>query len=217
MTTALLALALLAVKFQGPAQELLDLSEDEQWVLARGRRVVNCKAGNGKCAVPLLAVYSAATGKQASNWEGEESTTVHAARFLAGNAVHAVVSVRPSGATLLHWDWKAGTRAQSAQSLPSGWSYCILEDSGTVLIGGDRFAVVRDGKTTALLPSTGMSSPQWNFEFDCRHWRRDSSILAATAKPSVGLSWVDLSGGPAIPCATPTENIHNYAIKFLID
>ncbi len=213
MTTALLALALLSVKFQGPAQELLDLSEDEQWVLARGRRIVNCKAGNGKCAIPLLAVYSAATGKQASNWEGEESTTVNAARFLAGNAVHAVVSVKPSGATLLHWDWKAGTKAQSAQALPSGWPYCILEDSGTVLIGGDRFAVVRDGKTTALLPSTGMSRPQWNFEFECRHWRRASSILAATAKPSVGLSWVDLSGGPAIPCANPAENIHNYAIS----
>jgi hypothetical protein len=214
MTTALLALALLAVKFQGPAQELLDLSEDEQWVLARGRRIVNCKAGNGKCAIPLLAVYNAATGKQAGMWEGEESSYINVARFLPGNGVQAAFTNLRTGTALLQWEWKAGTKPQITQLSSENMApHCILDNTGGILISGDRFAIIREGKTTSLLPSTGMLRPMWNFEFDCRHWRRNSSILATTVKPSVGLAWVDLNGDPPISCATPAEHIHNYAIS----
>ena len=104
MTTALLALALLSVKFQGPAQELLDLSEDEQWVLARDRHVANCKTKKGGCQFSSLSVYEAATGKQVATWEGEEDTYLATARFLPGNSVQAAFTNRSAGAALLQWN-----------------------------------------------------------------------------------------------------------------
>ena len=140
MTTALLAFALLSVKFQGPAQELLDLSEDEQWVLARGRRIVNCKAGNGKCAIPLLAVYNAATGKQASMWEGEESSYINVARFLPDNGVQAAFTNLRTGTALLQWEWKAGTKPQITQLSSENMAlHCILDNTGGILISGPHY------------------------------------------------------------------------------
>ena len=104
VTTALLAFALLSVKFQRPAQELLDLSEDEQWVLARDRHVANCKTKKGGCQFSSLYVYEAATGKQVATWEGEEDTYLATARFLPGNSVQAAFTNRSAGTALLQWN-----------------------------------------------------------------------------------------------------------------
>ncbi len=119
MTTALLAFAFLSVKFQGPAQELLDLSEDEQWVLARHRHIAKCKTSKRACQFSSLAVFEAAAGRQVATWEGDEGTYLQTARFLTGNGVQATFT--RAGTTLLQRDWRVRTKAQTIQLRPRAW------------------------------------------------------------------------------------------------
>jgi hypothetical protein len=168
MTTARLAYALLAVKFQGPAQERLDLSPDEQWVLAIGRRTVDCKARKAKCTTPLLAVYNATTGKQAGSWEGEEDRYVTTARFLTATMIQAVVTTSAPGTALLQWEWQAGTEAQVTPLPPQNrYGPCLLDETGAFPGSLHDLEVLRNAASRRHL-----------FRFDCHHWRHGSAILA---------------------------------------
>ncbi len=204
------AAARLVRVFSGDADELLDMSADGRFLLARGSRKRKCTKKKGDCQQSFLRVYSTETGRRVGQVFNEEEWRFRTARFVDSTQVEALEDGVGAPARLVRW--RPQTQEESRAplgALEHFFGHCFLD--GGRLLGStktlDDLVIGVAGGAFRRVPP-----PLWvEREPYCRGWLAGSSLLMRYRKTT--LWWVAEGAAPPRRCEQFSGTLHNYAVS----